>query len=282
MSLAGMPQENPELAARVVGGNKYLQRRQAMQDLVHFQYYDNQTLAIMWTGIILLELIPYYYDTERMQRIIGDDGVPKMVKINEQKDGQGGIYNVKNNLEVGRYDVVMDTGPGYQTKMEENAEAMMELMNTKLAEPIIQAGADVVLRNMDFPGADDLANRLMPKTPEGLEKAMESMSPQAKAIIVSMQQQIGQLQQQNQQQALELKYKGSVEGMRLDQKEKESKREDATKRLDIETKAHTSLSVAEIHGATQLLNTNTEAAHDRAAARELVDNATHAEKNIQK
>jgi hypothetical protein len=67
MAVAGMPQENPEISARVVSGNKYLQRRQGMQDLTHFQYYDNQTYSIMFTGIILLDQMPAYLDTERMQ-----------------------------------------------------------------------------------------------------------------------------------------------------------------------------------------------------------------------
>lgn len=293
MSVAGVPQENPDISSRVISGNKYLQRRQGMQDLTHFQYYDNQTLAIMWTGIILLDLIPYYYDTQRMQRIIGEDGVPEMVKINQGEPGENddpeqvAIYNVAHNLRAGRYDIVMDTGPGYQTKREEGAEAMIGLLGTPLGEPITKVGADLIVRNMDFAGADDLADRLVPLNPEGMKKVVEALPKQAQAIVGSMQQQIQAMQQTIQQQALEIKYRGSieqskqqhqagVEAAKLETATEKSKREDATKRVAIETTAGTALAVAEIHGATQLLNTNTEAAHDKSAAKDMIDSAQRA------
>ncbi len=67
-----------------------------------------------------------------------------------------------------------------------------------------------------------------------------------------------------------------TEAAKIEAGKDDSKRDDATKRLDIETKAHTSLAVAEIHGAAQLLNTNTEAAHDRRAAQDMIDSAQRA------
>lgn len=285
MAVAGMPQENPEIASRVVSGNKYLARRQGMQDLTHFQYYDNQTLAIMWTGLILLEQIPYYYDTARMQRIIGDDGVPEVVGINQPNIGPDpnnpqmqAILSVKNNLKLGQYDVVMDTGPGYQTKREEGTEAMMQLLDTPLGESIVKVGPDVILRGMDFHGADDLADRLAATTPEGMKKALEGLPKQAQAIVGSLQQQIQQLQQIVQHQAMEIKYKATIEEAKIHAGREKADMDDKTKRHGQELVAHTSLAVAGIHGATQLLNTNTEAAHDRKAARELIDNAVDDER----
>lgn len=303
MGIAGMPQENPELSARVVSGNKYLQRRQGMADLTHFQYYDNQMLAIMWTGIILLELIPFYYDMPRMQRIIGDDGVPKMTGINQKtqtQDEQGSpIWTVKNDLTVGRYDVVMDTGPGYQTKREESAEAMTELLGTPLGELIVKTGADIVLRNMDFPGADELADRAMVTNPEAMGKAIEELPKQAQTIIGALQQQLQEKDQQLQQMGLELKYKGDIEKMKDEGQtrrtlitsttkahdtERRSESDDLNSQRDYEgwksevdknarTKIQvaniqrdTALDVAEIKVGGQLLNTHVEAAHEEKAA----------------
>jgi hypothetical protein len=293
MSVAGVPQENPEIQSRVISGNKYLQRRQGMQDLTHFQYYDNQTYMIMWIGIYLLDAIPHYYGTERMQRIIGEDGVPEMVKINQQvpSDGQDpqqiAVYNVKNNLQLGRYDVVMDTGPGYQTKREEGTEAVLGLLGTPLGEPITKVGADLIIRNMDFAGADDLADRLVPLNPEGMAKVLEGLPKQAQAIVGSLQANIQQLQQTVQQQAMELKYRaaieqeklksaGTIKAAELEAQHKKIGTEDATKRFDIESRSQTALAVAEIGGASQLLNTNTEAAHDRRAAQDMIDSAQRA------
>src|SRR6187399_180340 len=276
MSVAGMPQENPEIAARVVGGNKYLQRRQGMQDLTHFQYYDNQTLAIMWTGIILLDLFPYYYDTQRMQRIIGDDGLPDMVTLNEKKPkaDDPGVFEVKNNLQVGRYDVVMDTGPGYQTKREESAAMMLELLGTELGKVVVATGADIALRNFDFQGAQELADRAVTTNPEGMAKVIEGLPKQAQTIVGALQQQLQEKDKMIQQQALEIKYRGTIEAARIEAGREKNVRDDATKKFDIRTKSETSRDVAEIHAAAQLLNSQMESSEEEAAADRLIEKGT--------
>lgn len=278
MAIAGMPPENPETMARVVSGNKMLARKLGMQDLTHYQFYDNQTLAIMWTGIILLELIPYYYDMPRMQRIIGEDGIPKMVGINQPQPAEGeagedmgGIYNVKHNLQMGKFDVVMDTGPGYATKREEGAENMLALLGTPLAEVIVPTGADVILRNLDFAGAEELADRVAVQTPEGMEKALEGLPKQAQTIVKSLMSQNEQLKQTVQQQALEIKYKANIEGAKLDQKDKQSQREDATRRKDIDSHAQTARDVAEIYSAAQLLDSRMEQEANERETQMMID-----------
>jgi hypothetical protein len=277
MSVAGMPQENPEIQARVMSGNKYLQRRQGMQDLTHFQYYDNQTLAIMWTGLVLLEQIPAYYDTKRIQRIIGDDGVPSVVTINDKKMING-VEQVVNNMTLGRYDVVMDTGPGYQTKREENSAYMLELLGTALGQKITETSADIVLRNMDFDGAGEMADRIAVTIPGAMDKIMEGLPEQAKTIIGSLQQQLQQLKQVAEQQALEIKYRNQPKMAELDQRETNDKREDATKRYDIDTDAVTRRDVAEISAAAQLLNTKAESAHEEGMADKMIKNGVESAK----
>lgn len=285
MSVAGMQPESPELQARVVGGNKYLQRRQGMQDLTHFQYYDNQTYSIMWTGIMLLDLIPHYYDTQRMQRIIGEDGVPKMVEINTPPDENStaqAIYRIKNNMEVGRYDVVMDTGPGYQTKREEGSEALVNLLGTPLGQKVSDLASDLVIRGMDFYGADDVADRLAVSTPEGMKDAVEGLPKQAKAIVGSLQAKIQQAEQIIQQQALEIKYgmskeqaKQQAESIRtaakIESDEKRASMTDKTQRHKIEVDSVTKRDVAEIGAAAQLLNSHAESRNEERAADRLIE-----------
>ncbi len=285
MAIAGMPPENPETMARVVSGNKMLARKLGMQDLTHYQFYDNQTLAIMWTGIILLELIPYYYDMPRMQRIIGEDGIPKMVKINDPQQAadpeQGAIYNVKHNLQLGKFDIVMDTGPGYATKREEGAESMLALLGTPLAEVIVPTGADVILRNLDFAGAEELADRVAVQTPEGMEKALEGLPQQAQTIVKSLMAKNQQLEQTVQQQALEIKYGMGKEQLKqesenkrtaadLETRDKIAARGDQTKLQIAEIGGVVRKDVAEIGAAAQLLNTQTESAHEERAADKLI------------
>lgn len=299
MILAGMPHEPGQDAPGQVVSGKALRARQALSDIGHFQYYDNQTKSICHTGRILLDLIPYYYSEQRMQRIIGEDGVPEVVGINEpnpaaqQQPGQPpvdpDIAKIKNDLTVGRYDVVMDTGPGFETKRLEAVDSMLDLMRTPLGEPIVKVGADVMVRQMDFPGASDLADRLAPMTPQGLQKTIEQLPKAAQGIVTAMQTQLQQAQQHIQGLEQELKLKTAIEDKwvalekyKVDQ-QTQVKANDAalkahTSAMDTHTKAQASIAVAEIGATGQLLNTNTEAAHNRAAAKELVQAGEKAEK----
>ncbi len=274
-AMAGMPMENPMEQSRVVSGNKYLQRRTRERDLMHFQYSDNQALAVMWTGIILLDLIPYYYDTDRMQRIVGEDGQASMVRINAAGDDpaaqeNGGIYQFAKNLEEGTYDVVMDAGPDYRTAQEEGAEGMLGLLDTPLGPTIAQTGADLVVRNMPFAGASELADRLTAQTPEGVEKLTEGLPPNAKSLVTGLQQQIQQLTQLTQQQALEIKYHAKVEAAKIESNNMRAQQADETKLKIAEMGDTTKRDVAEINAATQLLNSQMESKSEEGAADKLI------------
>ncbi len=287
MSVAGMPNEDPALVGRIVSGNKALQRKQGMADLTHWHFYDNQTYSIMFTGIILVDLIPYYYDTKRQQRIVGDDGIPEMVTLNDGTED--------NDMTTGSFDIVMDTGPGYATKREEGAEQMMELLGTPLGEVVVKTGADVVLRNMDFNGADVLADRAMTSNPEAMDDAIKGLPDQAKNIIGALQQQVQQAQETIQQQALEIKYKSDIEKMKDEGQTRRTLITSTSQAHDTETKAKTAdinsqrdfegwlaeirewheqalikratdLDKAEIQVGGALLNTHAEAAHEQKAA----------------
>jgi len=197
-AVAGAPNDPGQDTQGEVVSGKAINARQGLSDQSHFQYYDNQTLAIAHTWRIMLEWIPYIYSEERMQRIIGEDGMPQVIQIN-QSTTENGVKKVKNDLTVGRYDVVMDTGPGYQTKREEGQAQLIQLMGTPLGEEIAKVGGDLILRTFDDPYVQQLADRLAAMTPDGLQKAMEGMPDNAKAIIMSLQKQLQACQQQLQE-----------------------------------------------------------------------------------
>jgi hypothetical protein len=274
MALAGMPHEpGVDKPGEVISG-KALERRQALSDIGHFQYYDNQTRAIAHTGRILLDLIPHYYrEPGRIQRIVNPDGTPEVLTLNQQQD-----QKILNDMTVGRYDVVMDTGPGYETKRLEGAEAMIDLLKTPLAEPIAKVGADLVVRHMDFAGADALADRLAPLTPQGLQQTLEQLPKQAQGIVTAMQQQLTQAQQVIQHLQLELKYKGGITQMQETAETQRHHETELTKRADVLTKAQTaredthtkaqaSIAVAEIGAAGKILDTHVGGRYDVEAAK---------------
>jgi hypothetical protein len=192
---------NPSLGAQ---GNetsgKMVIARQTQGDNSNFHFYDNLTTSIKFTGIIILDLIPYYYDTQRVIRIIGVDGNPKSVTVND-KSKLDSIGKVLNDITSGYYDVVMDTGPGYATKRQEEADALIKLMNTQIGEQIAHTSADIIVGLLDIPGIDAVVDRLKASNPLAqIDAAMpEHVDDETKAFITQMAGQLKQLQAQNQE-----------------------------------------------------------------------------------
>ena len=211
---------------------KALNGQQQQIDLSNYHFYDNLTRSIKHTGKIILDLIPKIYDAERVMRIIGDDGQPDMVTIN-QRDAVGAILN---DVTVGEYDIVMDTGPGYQSKRIQAVEAMMPLM---AKDELFKIAGDLVFRNMDFPGADIIADRLAASNPLAQIDDKSPIPPQVQMQLAQSKQVIEQMQQQMQAMQLEINNRGQVAQIKED---------GATKRklMEVTSKAHNTETMAEV------------------------------------
>ena len=219
---------------------KALQGQQQQADMTNFHYYDNLTRSIRHTGRIILDLIPKIYDRQRVMRIIGDDGKPDMVTINEQGQDEQGVSKVLNDVTVGEYDVVMETGPGYNSKRQEAVDSMMGLLG---ADPtLMQTAGDLIFRNMDFPGAEVIADRLAASNPMAQIDDKSPIPPQVQMQLAQSKQQIQQLQQQIQAEEMDKKYRATVQQQVQEaetQREKmrlQVRREDTQMRTD--TTAH--------------------------------------------
>lgn len=292
LAVAGMPNDpGQDTQGQVVSGVA-VAKRQGMSDQSHIQYYDNLTLAIAQLWRIMLSWFPVYYSGQRMQRIIGEDGTPEMVELNKPQTEQGPdgnpVQTVKNDISVGRYDVVMDTGPGYDTKREEGSEAMLQLLGTPLGEEIAKVGPDLIIRSIDHPYMQELADRFAAQTPEGLDKIMKELPAQAKSIVQALANQLKQVQQKLTQTEADLKY--GITKAHLDNTTKAHDIEESnkTKRADTVSRDNTKYAIAaldghitladtEIKAGASLLNTHVEAEHNKAAAAEVIKHAESAE-----
>jgi Phage P22-like portal protein len=287
MSVAGMPHEPGQDTPGAVVSGVALQKRQALSDIGHYQYYDNQTQMIAQCGRIALGWIPVYYSGKRMQRILGEDGVPTMTEINTPEQGPDGVQTVKNDLSVGRYDVVMDTGPGYDTKRQESAESMIALMATPMGKEVAAKGADIVLRTFDWPGADQLADRMMPMTPENIKETMKDLPKKAQGIVTALAAHIQQQDAKIQEQASEIKYKTTiehgwmqVEREKTQEKLKADSANNQTKQLDTHVKSITARDVAEINAGAKLIDSNQDRAHEKDLAKMTAAAAEKAESSV--
>jgi hypothetical protein len=68
----------------------------------------------------------------------------------------------------GKYDVVVTTGPAYASKRAEAADRLTELVSRFPA--LQQLGGDLVLKALDVPYADKLADRLAMTLPPGFDE----------------------------------------------------------------------------------------------------------------
>ena len=161
---------------------KAILARQREGDVGTYHYGDNLARGVRHIVRQLVDLIPKIYDTQRVARIIGLDGETSMVKIDPmqqepvKKIMQDDIVIDKiYNPNVGKYDVVVATGPGYATKRQEALEAMAQLLQ---GNPSLWAVAgDLFVKNMDWPGAQEMAKRFAktidPKLMEDGDKSPE-------------------------------------------------------------------------------------------------------------
>lgn len=288
MALAGMPHEPGQDGEGVVVSGSALRRRQWLSDQSHYRYYDNQTLAIAQCWRVMVEWFPVYFaEKGRMQRIIGEDSTPEMVKLNEttQDEDESGnaIDKIKNDLSVGTYDVVMDTGPGYETKREEGAENLIDLMKVgPLAEIIAKTGADLVFRSIDHPYMQELADRLQATTPDGLKKVMEGLSSRARSVVQALMKQNDALKQELQTITQDMKAGITKTHLTAAAKAHDTEVTARTKIHDTESRDRTALQVAEIKEGGSIIDSRVANKHEAdMAERALLHGAEQAEMDRQ-
>lgn len=139
---------------------KALDRRQRVSELGTVIYFSNLNDSIEEFGRCLNECIPDYYDTARTITIIGDDDHAKIIEVNG--DGQPDIT-------IGKYGVTITTGPSYTTKRIEAVESMISLTNS--VPQAMAPALDLLIEQMDWPGAETIAKRLRATLPPQIVQA---------------------------------------------------------------------------------------------------------------
>ena len=200
---------DPSMLPQGNQSGKAVNAQQQQVDMTNYHYFDNLTRSIRQTGRIILDLIPHVYDSERCLRIIGDDGKGEIVNVNQKSIDEMGIETILNDVTVGEYDVVMETGPGYNSKRQEAVDSMISMLGVDPG--LMQQAGDLIFRNMDFPGADIIADRLAAANPLAQVDDKSDIPPQAQMLIAQGQATIQQLQQQLQAEAMDKKYRATVQ-----------------------------------------------------------------------
>jgi hypothetical protein len=223
-----------------------IQQRQRQGDNATYHYIDNQAKGIRQVGRIVLDLIPKVYDVTRVIKIMAEDGQQSDVLLAPgspdahqfmQKQPDGTIAQLSSgeaekayadetqpdprvifNPNVGQYDVEADVGPAYGTRRQEAFNAFSQIMAQNAnAFPIV---GDFWARNADFPGSEDLADRLQrglppqykpgpPPEVQQLQQEAQQMGQQAQQLLGKADGEISELKRQVQQLTVQLKDKSA-------------------------------------------------------------------------
>jgi hypothetical protein len=177
---------------------KAIERLQAQGNVATLNYSDNMSRMMKRLGKSILEWMKVIYDEARVQRIINPDGTVKHVVIHNGKDQLEAAQNLAQqtaqqnapapppaqpgasavtptpqqimkiyDIGVGKYDVIISVGPTYQSKRQEAVATQMDLLKS-LPPQVSQNLLDLILRNMDIPQSNEMADRIKKMLPPQL------------------------------------------------------------------------------------------------------------------
>jgi hypothetical protein len=150
-----------------------IQRLKVQGETATFHFPDNLRRALQYEAKVLIDLIPKINDTQRVMRILGLDGKEEKVMLDpelqgayQENEGVEGQVEKIFNPTVGLYDVAIDTGPSFQTQRQESFAMLSEMASN--APKIMDVAGDLIIRNSDIQGADQIADRIEKTLPPGL------------------------------------------------------------------------------------------------------------------
>jgi hypothetical protein len=214
---------------------------QRESDTGTYHFGANLGISIRHAGRIIVDMIPHYYDTKRVVRILGEDGEIQAVQIDPEQEesrrqvtGAGGAIRSIYNPGVGQFDVTTTVGPSYNTKRMEAAATFVELAKGA-ADPASAAVLRyLTVQNSDFAGSDVAAKMLKSLLPPQAADPNEPIPPRATAQMQqmgaqmqAMQEEMQKLAQRNQQleaglqeAAMRIQAEKQVEAVRLQSEER--------------------------------------------------------------
>ena len=144
----------------------------------------------------IIAAIPIVYDTTRTILILNEDGTDEAVTLNEEVFDRQSMQMVKlNNLNEGKYDVVVEIDKAYKTKRQETAEFAVQMSQ---ADPtLMQTAGDIIYNSVDVADMDKVGDR---KRQAMLMQGMipeNQMTDEEKDQLEQMQAQQGQQEDPN-------------------------------------------------------------------------------------
>lgn len=146
-----------------------IKARQSRGDMAVFTFPDNFSRTMERLGRLLCEAIPIIYNTQRIVRILKGDDTEDFVEINQTlKDEQTGDVVSYHDIGYCKFDVTIDTGPSFASQREQANETITGIMEV-LPDDQARHIAHLAVKNMEFPGADEVHRLLRKMLPDELK-----------------------------------------------------------------------------------------------------------------
>ena len=166
-----------------------------------FHFTDNLEHSLEHAGRIMLDMMPKVYDSQRTLRLMGEDGTETETEINAPSVSYDGQQMISNDMtQMGFKSVRVIMGPSYASKRQEAIQQLTQLIQ---AMPQLgQIAGDIIARNLDVDGAEEIAKRAKMMLPPGMlqmeqdggEGGQPAMPPQPPPDPLAEMQQQGQAQ----------------------------------------------------------------------------------------
>lgn len=150
---------------------KAINARDRQGETTNFHYSDNLNTTLRHVGRCILNMWPSVYDGTRTMQIMGLDGKIKSVEVNKPETTQDelgeAVERITNDMSnVAKYSVTVSVGPSYDTLRQEAVDGMIQTAQNW--PKLMDIAGDKVIRSMDWPMADEIADRVKKTMPPEL------------------------------------------------------------------------------------------------------------------
>lgn len=166
-----------------------------------YHYPSALAMGVAHTGRIIVDMVPEVYDTQRLVRISNVDMSQTDVDIDPDalvahqeadKTDEENATNAVWNPRIGSYEVEAEAGPDYATQREWTVDTMGAILAQN--KDLWTVVGDLFVENMDFPGAEEMAERIrrtmnpavLGKGPSPNEQGLQQQLEQAQKLIQSL------------------------------------------------------------------------------------------------
>ena len=122
-----------------------IRERRIEGDTATYHFGDNLVRSITQVGRILVSAIPVVYSESRILKIVGMDDEPDYIGVN------GAVYDEQEStidLSGGQYSVRVQTGPAYNTRRQEAAQFLVDIIGTD--QGLMRIFGDLLFKNLEI------------------------------------------------------------------------------------------------------------------------------------